>query len=302
MKTNIRLAHHFWQDRANARWNPSIFPYPELENAIRQNYALFEAERPKWKQFGNVTVFFDYRPAKDIYGRDIVPISFAFVPDCVNPELCHKAIAARLSKASDQELEIAVNLPEGSLRIPKKTKTPKPVIWLCLALAFLGGIWLFWNGKKEKAEPTVELASQKSMQQEETLNPTGISQSQTTTLKSALGEKASPSQNDVDSCKSSEVSTVSASPKQQGNHQAKPSLVCANIQDLQKMMHPCAASFLNEYCAGRISEKTVFSEWADKKEGIAECSRTIPRAERLYDANKLEKMANRELERIFKRK
>ena len=107
----LKVAHHFWQNNENATWSPSEFPVPEIEAEIKKQYERLQTERPSWKTFGTVCVFFDYRPGKDIYGRTIVPISFAFLRNCRNPSRSAAAVLPVLAKAPRTATEIHVDLP-----------------------------------------------------------------------------------------------------------------------------------------------------------------------------------------------
>lgn len=153
---NIRLAHHFWQNNANATWNPEVFPYPAIEEKIKQNYSLLEAERPAWKQYGSITVFFDYRPAKDIYNRDITPISFAFLQNCRDPAACSKAIKPELSRASTNQLSMDVELPKACLPGQRFRSLPA-IAALCVIAAALA-LWPLIRGGDGKDESPVSLA------------------------------------------------------------------------------------------------------------------------------------------------
>lgn len=116
----IKLCHHYWQDTVNAVWRPQSFPYPKIEKELKQLYPILQEKQPVYHTFGNVTVFFNYRPGRDVYGRDIVPISFAFVPECENPEKCGKVIGEALEKADYDTLELDLpNLP-GVKKTKKK--------------------------------------------------------------------------------------------------------------------------------------------------------------------------------------
>lgn len=158
----ILLAHHYWQHNANAVWNPGRFPYPAIEDEIKKNYSLLEAERPAWKQYGDVTVFFDYRPGKDIYGRDIVPISFAFLPGCQNPAACVGPVMAGLAVASTSQLSMDVELPAGCLPIKRHYRLG--VIVAACAMAVILAVWLFSGGKKEEKSAPAQVSETKNMQ------------------------------------------------------------------------------------------------------------------------------------------
>lgn len=78
----IPVCHHFWKDGEYAVWQPPKFPIPEIENRVKADYDHLQSDKPPYKTYGNYTVFFAYKPGKDIFGRNITAISFAFVKDC----------------------------------------------------------------------------------------------------------------------------------------------------------------------------------------------------------------------------
>ncbi len=119
----ISVAHHFWQNNENATWCPTVFPAPEIESAVKSQYERLQTERPEWRKFGDYCVFFDYRPGKDVFGRIIVPISFAFLRYCRNPARSAAAIRPILAETPNEATEIDVDLPweEGAGRLWKQT-------------------------------------------------------------------------------------------------------------------------------------------------------------------------------------
>lgn len=98
----IPVCHHYWKDGQNAAWTPVAFPVPQIEEAVKNDYVILQKERPKWRKYGAYWVIFDYRPETDVFGRAIVPISFAFLPYNPEAEKLLPQVRARL-KATPRE-------------------------------------------------------------------------------------------------------------------------------------------------------------------------------------------------------
>lgn len=145
----IRLAHHYWKNKENSVWNPARFPYPEIEQAVKQSYVMLEDERPKWRRYGDITVFFDYRPSQDVFGRNIVPITFAFVPGCIEPDVCWKLLAKKLASAPESILELDVDFPDGAVSETRK-KLPWRILGICAAIGIGIAIWCLTGINKVK--------------------------------------------------------------------------------------------------------------------------------------------------------
>lgn len=136
MLVRLPLSHHFWKNRENAQWFPANFPYPALEQEIKREYPVLASSRVPWKVMKGVTVFFDYRPEKDVYGRSIVPISMAFLPRCNDPAACARIILPLLAQTSNTATNLEVALPRRYLQEPRFSR--KLVIAAILAFC-LGG-------------------------------------------------------------------------------------------------------------------------------------------------------------------
>lgn len=230
----IKLSHHYWQDRKNAIWNPPQFPYPQIEQEIKQAYPLLEAERPKYKTFGNIAVFFDYRPTKDAYGRDIVPISFAFLQDCVNPKLCAKAIIPLLAQMPTSAQNMEVKLPDGCIQV-KSRKPYLLTLLFGLVIVLLVSAYLFAPKEEQARVPTLPeiLAEQ---QEVENILP-----------KSVQLEKKSHQQ----SIEPEEVKTSSLN-----------SDIC-DSDEIWSKLFPCPRAFLQAYCVGNLGTRQTFNNFRD---------------------------------------
>lgn len=160
----IDLCHHYWKNRANAQWFPEHFPCPQIEHAVKREYPLLISERPRWKTWDGITVFFDYQPDKDIYGREIVPVSFAFLPGCVNPEACWQRVSPALAKAPRTSTSIDVDIPAGFLHT-KQVKRKKTLLGFAVLACLCASLFWFWPTREstitkgsEVAPPTIEQA------------------------------------------------------------------------------------------------------------------------------------------------
>lgn len=160
----LKVAHHFWQNNENATWSPSAFPLPEIEVEIKHQYERLQTERPQWKTFGNVCVFFDYRPGKDIFGRTIVPISFAFLSNCKNPSRSAAAILPVLAQTPHSVTEVEVDLPweKTLLRSRSALLHRLPMLLLPILLLLAGLLWMALPSAPEDTQtPVPETAPHK---------------------------------------------------------------------------------------------------------------------------------------------
>ena len=224
----IRLSHHYWQDRKNATWNPPQFPYPGIELEIKQAYPLLEVERPRYKVFGDITVFFDYRPAKDAYGRDIIPISFAFVEGCADPLLCAGAVLPALARMPESALEMDVDLPAGCLRAESRKLLVPALVGLGIAAALVGA-WLLFAGKEETAQAPPP--------------PPSVVESRETERAAAEKESQEPP---------AESAPAPAESEEFG--------VC-DSEALPAKLWPCPRAFLEAYCAGTLGKGQTFNKF-----------------------------------------
>ncbi len=148
----IPICHQFWENGENARWLPQVFPVEKLESQIKADYQSLATARPAARKYGEYTVFFDYRPAKDIFGRNIVPISFAFYknfPD--DPALArhiHKALANAPNSQIWLDLPCAARAAKQG-RSGKKAYAKLIILTLAVILAF--GIILKLSGSRNPA-------------------------------------------------------------------------------------------------------------------------------------------------------
>lgn len=145
----IPICHQFWENGENARWMPQVFPVEKLEWQIKADYQALATRRPASKQYGEYTVFFDYRPAKDIFGRNIVPISFAFYKNFPNDSALARQIHTALANAPNSQTWL--DLPDAAqpARPGKRGKKPYPkTIILILAAILALGIFLKSCGSK----------------------------------------------------------------------------------------------------------------------------------------------------------
>lgn len=148
----IPICHQFWENGENARWLPQVFPVEKLESQIKADYQALAAARPASKKYGEYTVFLDYRPAKDIFGRNIVPISFAFYknfPD--NPALA-RHIHKTLANAPNSQTWLDLPDIAGPAK-PRKSgkKRYARLIILILAVILACGIIFKLSGSKNLA-------------------------------------------------------------------------------------------------------------------------------------------------------
>lgn len=254
----IRLAHHYWRDKTNATWNPERFPFPAIEDEIKKNYAILEAERPKWKQYGNITVFFDYSLTKDVYGRDIVPISFAFVPDCQNPAQCYPAVAKRLRHAPVSQTEM--ELPDDSFGISKKNRLSS-IFAVLVALLSIIIIGILFIGDREEPEIVIPVSEteenigpgtkMESVDMEKSASPAGSEMS-------APHVKNPEKMANAGNMKHSSARNAVASGHEKSGPELSP--LC-DQPDLRRLMTDCARTYFDEYCANRIEKGQNFGKW-----------------------------------------
>lgn len=84
----IPLAFHTWRDGASAEWRPQIFPVPEIESAVADDYALLQYERPPTRRYGEYVAILEYVVASDVFERDIVSVRYAFIKEAeATPEI-----------------------------------------------------------------------------------------------------------------------------------------------------------------------------------------------------------------------
>lgn len=107
----LDVAHHYWENKKNAVWFPQIFPVPTIEEAVKIQYEQLQIERPRWKFFGHVCVFFDYRQGEDVFGRTVIGISFAFLPKCRDPARSFAVIGPLLAHTPHDVSSIEAPLP-----------------------------------------------------------------------------------------------------------------------------------------------------------------------------------------------
>lgn len=144
----VPVCHHFWKDGQDATWQPASFPVPQIEEAVKNDYVILQKERPKWRKYGGFWVVFDYRPETDVFGRDIVPISFAFLPDSPEAEKLLPPIRARL-KATPRESAFLVT-PRESPVVKKKLL---PAVAVLIVLGALCALALFFFHSPKEGEP-----------------------------------------------------------------------------------------------------------------------------------------------------
>lgn len=274
----IQLAHHYWKNRENSVWNPSRFPRPEIEQEVKRTYSLLEEGRPKWRKYGDITVFFDYRPAKDVFGRDIVPISFAFVPGCIDPALCHKSLAEKLGKATVSQLELDVDFPDGCV-VSFIKKYFWPFIGVaCTILAFLV-VWAFYGNEKaekatyEKTNPDINSAVSKGeivKSFEHVADNVGrnVPLDEKFALKSDT--PSSFSGQNVELGRPENKSIRKDVKKERRQEQASVrEWICSNPSAVFSGQNSdCAGTFVKGVCEGQIKTGTDFKTWADS--GISE--------------------------------
>lgn len=157
----IPVCHHFWKNGENAQWSPAAFPVPEIETRIKNDYLALAARQPAVGKYGRYTVFFDYRPARDIFGRAIMPISFAFYKDFPDdPQLANK-IRAALAKTPN--MQYSIDLPDAPRAAAepacRKTKRPRFVAALVLLAALA---WLFFFFFGSRSPDQTQQAAQKT--------------------------------------------------------------------------------------------------------------------------------------------
>lgn len=245
----ILLSHHFWHDNKNAVWNPSLFPYPQIEQKLKESYVVLEAERPAWKKYDNITVFFDYRPGKDAYGRDIVPISFAFVPNCLNPKACQSVIAPLLCRITNNVTKIDLDFPPESIYIPKVPKpiSPLKIILVLSTLLPLFFIWFYFFGNENEQYQgyTDKIGALDAIKEENVLSPKFIE-----VIKNELSEQEL---------------TKSENDKQ---NKETPSYLCEDDKMknfLENSLFPCPKQYFTAICSGEIKKNISFEEWLTKE-------------------------------------
>lgn len=264
----IRLAHHYWQNNESAQWNPKQFPFPDIEQELKGSYVILEAEKPKWKKYGNITVFFDYRPTKDIYGRAIVPITFAFVPDCRKPEVCQPVIARKLASATNSKLEIEVSLPPGAVG-EKKVKSKKNFIIAGICIALLLFILPFFKTGKQRAPKKVIVPQDRAE---------AVKIAQEAVMQEAQAGKNFPDKNGETPAPSGKMKEVELKePEEQAASKIAATqqsvLICKGLEEnILPFLEKCAARFIKDYCANRTGNKN-YARWLSDN-NPAECSRS----------------------------
>lgn len=265
----IRLAHHYWRDKTNATWSPERFPFPAIEDEIKKNYAILEAERPKWKQYGDVTVFFDYRPTKDVYGRDIVPISFAFVPDCRKAAQCCPDVLKRLRDAPVSQTEM--ELPDGRFSIGKKKKL-SGIFAVSVTLLSVIIIGIFFIRDREKPERVIPVSETKeNIVPEPHLGAAGIEKGEQA-AGSSIPAPPVKSRKDIANAENfkhpDEQKAVASG---HGKSDSELSSLCAH-PSLRSLMTSCARTYFDEFCANRIEKGQNFGKW-NETTNVPVCSR-----------------------------
>lgn len=234
----IKLAHHFWEKNENATWRPMPFPYPDIEDEIKKDYVFLEAKRPKWKQYGNITAFFDYRPAKDIYGRDIVPISFAFIANCKRPEACHSTIASRLANARTEGTYFEVDIPEANLKVRSKKRNISGSLKVSIMVLIVICLWLFMSREKNHLEtshdPGNSEVAQNGRAQIVDSERSHVQQTQ---------EKAMPEKKILAMC-------TPATTPDPAKSEFK---ICKAESELYGMLTECAKGYFSKICSGKTA-------------------------------------------------
>lgn len=158
------VAHHFWKDGKNATWNPTRFPVPEIERAVKEDYEKLAAERPPFRTYGAWTVFFVYTPKHDYAGRTIVEISFAFAKQLRRPDRYAPQICALLDGLARTEATLEIRLTEEQAPQLSKKSTTFPVGKVaCVVVAgvLTAAIVLsMWQGEKTPSSRGKEMAQQ----------------------------------------------------------------------------------------------------------------------------------------------
>lgn len=292
----ILLSHHFWRDNKNAVWNPASFPYPRIEQAVKKSYAVIETERPAWRKYDNITVFFDYRPSKDAYGRDIVPISFAFVPECQDPESCRSVIAPILAKTPNNVLKLNLDLPSASYRSIDEAKHKSHLnifIAAGVALILLIGGLFFIKDDKPAQKP------QASMGVNELPSPKDSSPNEPDKDK-----KSSPEAKGIEGIgkeREEDKGSPVKQPIEADKAQAKPVSIFADLcgnKDVEDALIRCPRKYFTEiFCKEGIVKKLSFARWLESEEG-KECG---DRGGQYYNEKKenLDFEIQEKLERIF---
>lgn len=273
MSMKVGLAHHFWKDKTNATWNPPQFPYPQIEQSLKEDYPRLARERPRWKQYADITVFFDYRPTRDIYGRDIVPISFAFLSRCNDPESCAAILSSPLSRANTHQLEMDVDLPEGCVRKPGKMAGL--LVMAVASICVVGvGIWLLTSGKGDAPQkPVVPAAPEMA-----TPEPTPPTPEQPTQMTPEPAKKPQPVQ-----------AAIVPTPKP-----VLPSPLCED-PGVPAMLNQCEKLYFETFCAGQLAAGEYYSKWRARTK--------LPKCSRIKESKPLENLPENDvppqLRRIF---
>lgn len=253
----ILLSHHFWKDNYNATWNPPLFPYPQIEQAVKESYAFLEQEKPPWRKYGNITAFTYYRTGKDAFGRDIVAISFAFVPNCIDPAACHRILAPLLARATQETTRLDVEFPAGIVAQPEAAQPksgPRLKLALAAAAVALFGIaaFLLFGQNKRVAETHTSAPVQSEA-------PVAAQ------LPERIEKAAQPNEEVEKSVSESAVETQDApQPTIKAPVAMLPEL-CANIEISQELQK-CPRMYFVGVCERRIAE-TSYADWVKNAQG-----------------------------------
>lgn len=252
----IPICHHFWENGENARWLPQTFPVGKLESQIKNDYQALATAQPASKIYGEYTVFFDYRPAKDIFGRKIVPVSFAFYRNFPGDSLLARQIHQALAKAPTSQFWL--DLPENSRPANPGRKTKKkPVKLLALLLAVILALGFFFFkscAPKTQGPPEQAMPAQKAAVAAP--NPPGGAQKAPVPLPAPAPPKNAPA---------AQISLPD---------------ICEN-PDLWQCLLKCPRAFVEKRCRGEI--KVDFHDFRQQDEAcrpaygkLAPWSRSLP--------------------------
>ena len=284
----ILLAHHYWKDGKNATWFPIKFPIQEIEVDLKSKYDYLQAEKPPYLTLENVTVFLAYHPSKDIFGRDIVPISFAFVKNCRNPEVVAKIILPQLQKSSVDQAELNVNIPIGTTNPLANFLSPKK---LCLVAAlvlilFICATLISKNpdDKQITQQNSTELTDNKrNSSAQKTNNPTVLANNNVirNEEKKALDDqlKQKSVSNAVNNTKN-DVNDVNNLPNEQNNNEiSRIEKVCSD-QSLQENFFGCPQHYLKEeFCPKFKANKKSYQNQSEAYNLFIKFAKDNPRCE-----------------------
>jgi hypothetical protein len=277
----VAIIHHFWRNNEKATWVPDIFPVPEIEAAVKRQYTRLANDRPPWETFGEYCVFFAYKPSKDVFGRDTMPISFAFIKHCHDPERCAGIIGPLLQKTEPPADFLEVHLPWEEISQPMPFPKPKPailkrpVIGLLLTLILVLATILVY--KRDSNYRPGEIG-------DNTLNSLEI------VLEPAVS--ALPFQPD-------EEPPVTALPLEVPKL-ASPDPDCLP-DDLAADLYPCPKEYANQRCQWQgPGTFDSFKKWVESKTRHESCSRGYGLTKYHKNDAQLTKEQSNELQKFFK--